>query len=867
MRRLVLWSPLALLLVRLTLVGSIWGAFEQTVLECEYDLDESSCHFCAGTRVGLDWRAMPPTCIYHPDGCCQHDGFEYFMKASLANYVAGHVTSFFFPRDDMIFWMGPEPSVGAPNGKCVWSGDYETEIARCRILPPPPPSPPTPPSSPPPPWLPPGAPPIPPPGYPPESPSPIPPPTPPPPSPSPTPFPPGQAPGDPAPGLDDLGVPLFPRSTRQSWGGLSDHPYQGVGYTAPMNASALVSSGNGTYDDYLALAHLYAATGGASWYIKTNWMVDDDVCGGTVGHGFQGAICGPTQPTLDCDNNLQCGMCLKALAYPATDCPLDRDLISMPTCAAAADGGLCEGDGECGTNDALNNCGVGYDVYRKRVIPPNQYERRLIRLALPANSMVGTLPRELALANHLQRVDFSENSISGTVPSEWSMLTVMHRLELQGNSLSGSVPGDLFSNGSAWRGATCGGHLGRSSTDCGAPGIFLSFNSLSGTIPRQLGSLRTMAKRFFCGDGSIAAVRPSTDGVDYCADVSRCPCGPCCYCSCQLPLKLENVYLHRNRISGAIPTELGQVELALPPLANPFANGRTTSRLSGTIRELTLDNNMLSGYIPSQLGNLTSLRELRLRNNRLSGTLADSTRVFEAWPVTHGVQGPGGHGVPSELAMSSLRYLSLENNILSGSVPPSLVPCVALVDLHRALVRNLLSGSTPQELSGLTGAEMRFHPETRRGVEYPGSDIPTEMRLRKFRVKHPAKDSPRGEPSFAVHESRDMCMFSPNVLMRCAYPNGETGPNSMSQSYNETGGIKRCEQSFTQPRPAGYGHRVPLSREYNHRTISVDHHGDAFETALSPGESYERWRRPPHPWERVEHNTSDALAADPQLPG
>ena len=124
-------------------VATLWGAFEQTVLECEYDLDQDACHFCAGTRVGLDWRPAQPSCIYSTEGCCQHDGFEYFMKSWLANYQPGHITSYFFPRDDIIHWMGPEPSVGvAPPGRCVWSGDYLVEIARCRILPPPPPSPP-----------------------------------------------------------------------------------------------------------------------------------------------------------------------------------------------------------------------------------------------------------------------------------------------------------------------------------------------------------------------------------------------------------------------------------------------------------------------------------------------------------------------------------------------------------------------------------------------------------------------------------------------------------------------------------------------------------------------------------------------------
>ena len=134
------------------------------------------------------------------------------------------------------------------------------------------------------------------------------------------------------------------------------------------------------------------------------------------------------------------------------------------------------------------------------------------------------------------------------------------------------------------------------------------------------------------------------------------------------------------------------------------------------------------------------------------------------------------------------------------------------------------------------------------------------MRLRKFRVDLPAKDAIR-EPSYEVFESRDACLWSPNVLMRCAYPGGPAG---RGVSYSETGGIRRCEATFTQPRPAGYAKRVPLSRQYNHRMIEVS--GDGY-TALSPGESYERWRRAPHEHERVEHNTSEVLATPQQLPG
>ena len=76
---------------------------------------------------------------------------------------------------------------------------------------------------------------------------------------------------------------------------------------------SLTPSGDGVLDDYTALIQLYVATGGADWSLKTNWFSGTDVCNS----GWQGAICGPTAHEPDCDAGLECGLCLKVIAYPA----------------------------------------------------------------------------------------------------------------------------------------------------------------------------------------------------------------------------------------------------------------------------------------------------------------------------------------------------------------------------------------------------------------------------------------------------------------------------------------------------------------------------------------------------------------------
>ena len=584
------------------------------------------------------------------------------------------------------------------------------------------------------------------------------------------------------------GRPEYPNSTLKSWGGHSDITGQGGAlpngtYTPP--ATPIVPSGDGALDDYVALVEFYKAAGGASWNINGNWLASTNVCAGA----WYGTVCENVSAAPICDAGHVCGLCLKLIAYPRSECPSNEVLQAMPSCEDAALGELCEADGECGTSDDVDNCGTpsGYDVYRKIAMP--QMERRLTRLMMPGNGLVGVIPAHLALAAHLQRVEISESSLSGTLPSELGLLTRLHLFTASENNLIGTLPPALFHSPS-WLAARCGGHLSPLGTECTAPAIYLSSNSLSGVLPTELGTLRSTSVTFHCGDGSIAAADPSTDGYDYCADTSKCPCGACCYCSCQVPIGLSEVVLHRNRISGSLPTELGRVELPLPLSAWPFSQGRMTSRLTGKLQLLSLKDNSLSGTIPSTLGNLTSLRELRLKNNLVSGTLPDSVRVYEGWPQSYGVQGQGGAGVPSELAYSRLRVLELQNNWLSGSIPPSLADCASLINLHRAFRDNFVSGTTPMEWAGHLTASQSLNTVTRDAVTIKAANIPVVQRLRPFRVDLPAVETDPAPP-YRFYESRDACFFNPNILFRCPDRFPADLPNELPQAGHST-----CETSL-----------------------------------------------------------------------
>ena len=101
---------------------------------------------------------------------------------------------------------------------------------------------------------------------------------------------------------------------------------------------------------------------------------------------------------------------------------------------------------------------------------------------------------------------------------------------------------------------------------------------------------------------------------------------------------------------------------------------------NGRVTQLSLEDNQLSGSIPSSLGNLSNLEYLSLAVNQLSGS------------------------IPSSLGnLSNLEYLALAVNPLSGSIPSSLGNLSNLVNLH--LTFNQLSGSIPSNLGNLSNLE------------------------------------------------------------------------------------------------------------------------------------------------------------------
>ena len=164
--------------------------------------------------------------------------------------------------------------------------------------------------------------------------------------------------------------------------------------------------------------------------------------------------------------------------------------------------------------------------------------------------------------------------------------------------------------------------------------------------------------------------------------------------------RVVGLSLSSNQLTGSIPAELGNLSsLVVLSLSSNQLTGSIPAELGNlsSLRGLYLSNNHLTGSIPAELGNLSSLVVLSLSSNQLTGSipaeLGNLSRLRQLYLSNNQLTG----SIPAELGnLSRLWKLSLYNNQLTGSIPAELgnFSTLEVLDLYN----NRLTGSIPAEL-------------------------------------------------------------------------------------------------------------------------------------------------------------------------
>ncbi|CAI9784278.1 unnamed protein product [Fraxinus pennsylvanica] len=164
----------------------------------------------------------------------------------------------------------------------------------------------------------------------------------------------------------------------------------------------------------------------------------------------------------------------------------------------------------------------------------------------------------------------------------------------------------------------------------------------------------------------------------------------------RLPYLIE-IDLTRNYLNGTIPREWGTMQrletvydiLHLPQCFLSLLGNRVTGGLPielaniSTLLNLTLDYNQLSGNIPPQFGNFSSLEKLSLISNNLSGELPQSL-VKLTTMTDFGISDNFFSGnIPNFIqSWTNLRRLFIQGSGLSGPIPSGIASMANLSDLR-----------------------------------------------------------------------------------------------------------------------------------------------------------------------------------------
>ncbi|MBA0630677.1 hypothetical protein Godav_002748 [Gossypium davidsonii] len=215
----------------------------------------------------------------------------------------------------------------------------------------------------------------------------------------------------------------------------------------------------------------------------------------------------------------------------------------------------------------------------------------LTLIAFENNSLTGTIPPSIGTLPNLQYIFLHENKFSGKVPESLGNLTYLAEVHLSNNLLEGTIPSSLGNcHGLQLLDLSVNLLNGTIPSDIfGIPGLGkvlnLSFNSLSGFVPFELGDLN-MVQAIDLASNQLSGDIPVTIGD----------------CSSLLYLDMS-----RNSFQGSIPNSLDKLK---------------------AVEYIDLSSNNLTGNISASLESLKFLQVLNLSRNQLSGEVPKAG-IFE----------------------------------------------------------------------------------------------------------------------------------------------------------------------------------------------------------------------------------------------
>lgn len=276
----------------------------------------------------------------------------------------------------------------------------------------------------------------------------------------------------------------------------------------------------------------------------------------------------------------------------------------------------------------------------------------LTKFNLNTNSLSGSIPTEIVQCTKLTELGLEENMLTGNIPSAISALTGLTKITLGQNKLTGGLPASLFTMTKLTevdldRNKLSGGIDSAINGLINCANLELNDNSFSGSIPSTIYGMSNITTLYLGHNHLSGDISPSIGDMT----------------------KLMDIQLGSNHFTGTIPTTINKLTLLrqFDVAENSLSGGLPKSFNSTNLLNVELGGNFFTGSIPDEML-IPSLTKLTLEDNALTGAVPSSISV-----------------------MTNLQGLYLDHNSLSGQIPYSMNSMTNLKTL--SLYQNAFSGA------------------------------------------------------------------------------------------------------------------------------------------------------------------------------
>nr|GME09369.1 probable LRR receptor-like serine/threonine-protein kinase At3g47570 [Ipomoea batatas] len=292
---------------------------------------------------------------------------------------------------------------------------------------------------------------------------------------------------------------------------------------------------------------------------------------------------------------------------------------------------------------------------------------KLKYLSVDTNHLMGEIPAYIGNFSSIKALDFGENNFKGKIPTSFGCLQKLYFIALFNNYLTSTIPISIFNLSSLVT-------------------FDVQQNKLEGYLPSNLGSTLPNLEFFHIGFNLLRG---------------------------RLPISMSNATalyyfdVRQNDFYGGVPSFSGLRLKLLSLDKNPLGNGKSTDldfmssllNSTATLEFLLLSNCNFGGVLPRFIANFSSLLDFHINENVISGTIPSEIHLLVNLQQLDLSENQLGGTIPSSWgSLQQLIGLFLEGNKLLGEIPISLGNMSFLSRLY--LPFNELQGPVPVEISG-----------------------------------------------------------------------------------------------------------------------------------------------------------------------